>query len=105
MRVHAALVESVLVLEIVGEAERAGEFPAGVRSEVSVARARIERLMADAEVGEAGRVVASDRNVAGNVGHDVMHAHVPAQIELRRQIAKSRYGLAVQRTSGKSDRS
>ena len=104
MRVDAVLVQRILVLEIVGEAEHAGEFPAGVRVEIGVAGARIQRLMTDAEIGEPVGIVSPDRDVAGDIGHDVVHAHVPAQVELRRQIAESRDGFAGGSAAGKSER-
>ena len=42
--------------------------------------------MTEAEIGKARRIVEADRNVAGHVGHEVVQAGVPAQIELRHEV-------------------
>jgi hypothetical protein len=47
-------------LEVVGEAEHRGEFLAGPRIEVGIAAAGVDRIVADAEIGKAGRIVTAD---------------------------------------------
>src|SRR5579872_1354958 len=87
-------VDAILVLrrrvdEIVGEAERAGKFMSGLRIEIGVAAAHIDGAMADAEIGEPHRVVHSDWNVSGDVGHVVVDPGIPFQLEHREQVTKS----------------
>ena len=57
MHVDAVLILGRLVLEIVGEAEHARELAPGLRIEVGVAAAAVDRAVPDAEVRKAGRVV------------------------------------------------
>ena len=89
VHVDAVLVLRRLVLEIVGEAEHRGEFLAGLRIEVGVAAAGIDRAVADADVGQPSGVVGADRDIAGDVGHEVVNACVPAQRGLRDEVAEA----------------
>ena len=77
------------ILEIVGEAEHAGEFVAGLRIEIGVAAAGVDRAVSDAQIRQARGLVSANRDVAGDVGHEVVDAGVPAQGELRYQIPKA----------------
>jgi len=45
--------------------------------------------VADAEIGQLGRVVAADCDVAGDAGHEVVDAVVPAHIEHRHNVAEA----------------
>ena len=74
--------------EIVGEAEHAGDFVAGLRIEIGVAAAGVDRAVTDTYVGETGRVIGPDRDVAGDVCHVVVNAGVPLQCERWVQIAE-----------------
>src|SRR6266508_711236 len=83
MHVDAVLVLGRLIGEIVGEAEHAGEFMPGLRIEIGVAAAAIDCPMSDADIREARRIVGSDRDVPGDVGHIVVNARTPAQRRYR----------------------
>src|SRR5262245_3618193 len=89
MHVDAVLILRRLVGEIVSEAEHAREFVPGLRIEIGVAAAGIDRAMPDADIREAGGVVGPDRYVAGYVGHVVVNARVPAQRRYRQDISEA----------------
>jgi hypothetical protein len=57
MHVDTILILRRLVGEIVSEAEHAREFVPGLRIEIGVARAGIDRAMPDADVRHARRVI------------------------------------------------
>src|SRR6195256_4828556 len=88
MRVDSVLVLRVGIFEIVGEAEHRREFPAGLRIEISVAPTGVDRIVSDAEIGEAGRIVSADGDIGCDISHVVMNAVIPAQIELRSEVPK-----------------
>ncbi len=56
--VNAVLVLQVGILEIVGEAGDAGELPTGVRIEIGVAAAGVDRPVPEAEIDDARTVTA-----------------------------------------------
>jgi hypothetical protein len=56
VHVDAVLVLGRLIGEIVGEAEHAGEFVPGLRIEIGVAAAGVDRPMPDADVRQTGGV-------------------------------------------------
>src|SRR5262249_12864043 len=89
MHVDAVLILRRLVGEIVGEAEHAREFVPGLRIEIGVAAAGVDRPVPDADVRQARRVVGPDRDVSGDVSHVVMNARVPAQRRDRQDIAEA----------------
>src|SRR5436309_12417337 len=89
MQIDAILVLSGSVLEIVGEAEHAGEFVAGLRIEIGVGAAGVDRAVSDSNIRQARGLVSANLDVAGDIGHEVVDAGVPAQCELRYQIPKS----------------
>ena len=89
MHVDAVLILGRLVGEIVGEAEHAGELVSGLRIEIGIAAASVDRAVPDADVGETRRVVGSDRYVAGDVGHVIVNAVVPAQRCYWQDISKA----------------
>src|SRR5262249_32901013 len=94
MHVDAVLLLGRLIAEIVGEAEHAGGFVPGVRIEIGVAAAGVDRAMADADVRQARRVVGTDRNIAGDVGHVIVNAAVPAQRRYRQNISEAVHRVA-----------
>jgi hypothetical protein len=51
MHVDAVLILGVLVLEIVGEAECRRKFASGLLVEIRVGAAGIDRIVADADIG------------------------------------------------------
>ena len=78
-----------LIGEIVGEAEHPRELVPGLRIEIGVAAAGVDRAMPDTDIRKTRGVVGPDRYVAGDVGHVVVDACVPTQGEYRQQIAKA----------------
>ncbi|MGY3118133.1 hypothetical protein ACVWXQ_002070 [Bradyrhizobium sp. S3.14.4] len=89
MHVDAILILRCSVLEIVGEAEHAGEFVAGLRIEIGVAAADVDRGVSDAYIRQAIGLVSANRDVAHDIGHVIVDAGVPAQLEYRRHIPKA----------------
>src|SRR4029077_15989847 len=89
MHVDAVLILRRLVGEIVGEAEHAREFVAGLGIEIGIARAGIDRAVSDADVRHARRVIGADGYVAGDVGHVVVNAVIPAQRRDRPDITET----------------
>src|SRR5439155_233579 len=79
MHVDAVLILGRAVLEIVGEAEHAGEFMPGLRIKICVAAAGVDRAVPDTNVGETRRVVCPHRDVASDVRHIVVDTRIPAQ--------------------------
>src|SRR5262249_26154517 len=75
--------------EIVGEPEHAGEFMPGLRIEIGVAAASVDRAVTDADVGETRRVIGPHRYVAGDIGHVIVNAVVPAQRRYRQDICET----------------
>jgi hypothetical protein len=72
VQVDAVLILRRIVDEIVGEAEHAGEFVAGLRIEIGVAAAGVDRGVSDAHIRQARGLVSANRVVAGDVGHVVL---------------------------------
>ena len=62
---------------------------AGLRIEIGVAGAAVDRAVTDAKIGQPVRIVGADRNVAGDVGHHIVDAEIPAQRRLRNKIAEA----------------
>ena len=106
MHVDAVLVIGVHVLKIVGEAERSREFVSGLRIEVSIGAADIDRIVADAEIGESARIVAAGRQVTRGIDEEIVDALIPAKIKLRHQIAEAGdlIGSAARNSKAESDR-
>src|SRR5262252_5659515 len=94
MHVDAVLILGRLIGEIVGEAEHARELVPRLRIEISVARAGIDRAVPNADIRETGGVVGSDRHAAGDVGHVVVNARVPAQRRYRQDISEPGHRVA-----------
>src|SRR5262249_39623546 len=94
MHVDAVLVLRRLVGEIVCEAEHAGELVPGLRIEIGVAAAGVDRPVTDADVRQARRIVGPDRDVAGDIGHVIVNAVVPAQRCDRQEISKAGHRVA-----------
>jgi len=94
MHVDAVLILRWLIGEIVGEAEHARELVPDLRIEIGVAAAGVDRPVADADIDEARWAVGPDRYVAGDVGHVVVHARIPAQRRYRDDISKAVHRVA-----------
>src|SRR5262245_24967202 len=94
MHVDPVLILGRLIGEIVGEAEDAGEFVPDLRIEVGVAAAGVDGAMADADVRQTRRVVGPNRYVAGDIGHVIVHAVVPAQRRDRQDISEAAHRVA-----------
>ena len=62
---------------------------AGLRIEIGVAAAGVDRAVSDAYIRQARGLVSANRDVARDIGHVVVDAGVPAQLEHRRQIPKA----------------
>jgi hypothetical protein len=77
MEIDAALVLSIRILEIVGEAADAGEFCACRGVQIGVAPAEVDGAMTDADIRQTIRIVVADGNVAGRVNHLIVDAVVP----------------------------
>jgi hypothetical protein len=87
VHVHAILIVGVLVLEIVRETEHRRKLSAGLRIEISVAAARVDRGVTQPEIGEARRVVAAltwSGEVQIRIGVQV---RVEVAAEIRRETA------------------
>jgi hypothetical protein len=102
-------IDTVLILgggidEIVGQSGHRRKFIPGLLVEIGIAGAAVQRAVADADIREPGSVVGAGRNIAGQVGHDVMDAGIPAQRELRRQVPKTRHRVADRVEPGSGDR-
>jgi hypothetical protein len=52
---------------------------AGLRIEIGVAAAAVDGAVSDANIRQAVGLISANRNVAGDVGHVVVDAGVPAQ--------------------------
>lgn len=63
---------------------------AGLRIEIGIAAAAaVDRAVPDANVRQAVGLVSANRDAAGDLGHVVVDAGVPAQGELRHHIRKA----------------
>ena len=62
---------------------------AGLRIEIGVAAAGVDRAVSDADIRQTRGLISADRDVAGDVGHEVVDAGVPFQLEHRVQIPKA----------------
>src|SRR5262245_21230288 len=93
MHVDAVLILGRPVL-VVGEAEHAREFVPGLRIEIGVAAAGVNRTMPNADVRQARRVIGPDRYVAGDIGHVIVNAVVPAQRRYWQDISEAAHRVA-----------
>ena len=69
----------LIIGDVVRKAEHAGELLVGLRIEIGVAEAAIDRPVPDAEIGQATGIVGPDRNISRHVDHVVVDACVPTQ--------------------------
>src|SRR6516162_238127 len=83
-----------LIGEIVGEAEHPRELVPGLRIEIGVAAAGVDRAMPDTDIRKTRGVVGPDRYVAGDVGHVVVNAVVPPQRCYRQDISEAGHRVA-----------
>ena len=81
MHVDAVLILRLSIFEIVGEAEHAREFVAGLRIKIGVTAAGVDRAVSDADIRQTRGLVSANRDVAGDIGRVVVDAGVPAQLE------------------------
>jgi hypothetical protein len=88
VHVDAVLVLRVGVFEIVGESERRRKFLSGRWIEVGIGAAAVDCIVPNAEIHDPVRIVGSYSIVSRDVGHEVVNARVPAQIELRAKSPK-----------------
>src|SRR5262249_1540264 len=92
--------------QIVSETGHCREFVTELRIGISVtAAAAVGSAVTNADIGEIGRIVVADRNVAGAVQHPVMDTVVPARDNERIEIAGPGRGLADRALSGSGQRS
>ncbi len=61
----------------------------GLRIEIGVAAAGIDRAVPDANIRQTGGAVVAHRNIAGDVSHVVVDTAVPTERELRIQISET----------------
>ena len=87
VKIDAALVLGVGVLEIIGQAGDARKFIPGGRIKICVAATGIDRAVANADIGESGRIILAGGNIAGDVGHEIVDALIPAQRRGRDDVA------------------
>ena len=102
-------IDAVLILgggidEVVGQSGHRRKFIPGLLIEIGVAGSAIQRAVADADIREAGSIVGAGWNIAGQVGHDVMDAGIPAQRELRGQVPEACHRVADRVEPGPGDR-
>src|SRR5262249_45725525 len=81
VHVDAILVLSGGVYEVVGESKDRRSFMSGRLVEIGIAAASVDRPMPDPYICKTGRLVGADRDVSGNVGHEVVDASVPFHLE------------------------
>ena len=77
------------IFEIEGDAEHPRKLVAGLRIEIGVTAACVDRTVSDANIRQARGLVSANRDVAGDIGHEVVDAGVPFQLEHRREIRKA----------------
>jgi hypothetical protein len=80
MHVDAILILRRRIDEIGGEAEHAGQLVPGLRIEIGVAGAGVERAVADAQIRQPGGVIGTDRYISRGVDHVVVGAFVPTRL-------------------------
>jgi hypothetical protein len=88
MGVDAVLIVGVGIFEIIGDAEHCRELASGLRVEIGVAGAAVDRRMPDSDIGEPVRIVGSDRDIARQIGHVVVDAVIPLQGRLREDVSE-----------------
>jgi hypothetical protein len=104
MGVDAVLIIEIRIVEVVGEPADGGEFPSGLRIEIGVSGAAVDRPMPEAEIDDARRIVSTDRQVEHAVDHGVVKAVVPAQRRLHEHVAEACHGVAHASLGGEADR-
>src|SRR5882724_8650985 len=94
MEIDATLVVGGRVHEIIGEPCNCRKLMSFGWIEIGVPTAGINGTVPKPEVGQACRVIITNRNISGNVGHEIIDPVVPLQRRLRVQVAETRYGIA-----------
>src|SRR5207245_1796324 len=72
MDIDAALIFGGGIDEVVSQSSHRRKFISRLFVEIGVAGPAVQRAVPDADIREAGHVVDADRNIAGQVGHDVV---------------------------------
>src|SRR5262249_19236523 len=86
VHIDAVGISGRMILEIPGESKNRRELVTEFLVEIGVADAAVDRAMADADIRQIAGTVQADWNVAGDIGHVVIDAGVPAIDENRNQI-------------------
>ena len=81
MEVDAVLIIGGLVGQVIGKTPDRGKFVTRLWVEISVTGTGVDRAVTDADIRQAGGVIGTNRYIAGNIGHEVVDARVPAQRE------------------------
>src|SRR4051812_43624743 len=79
MEINSALILGSLVLEIIRKAGNRRKLMPSCGVEIRVAAAAVDGAVSQAEIGKACRTVIADRNIPGDVGHEIMNPGVPLQ--------------------------
>src|SRR4051794_40597588 len=95
MHVDAVFILGVAVFEIISEARYGRELVARFWIEIGVAAAAVDRAVSDAEICEPIWIVSPDWNIAGDVGHPIMHAEIPAYRGLGSEISEAAYAVGA----------
>src|SRR6516225_4618160 len=90
MNVDAVLILGVIVFKIISKAERRRKFASGLWIEIRIGTACIDRIVADAEIGNSGLIISARCQISGEVCHEIIDAKIPAQRGLRHQITDAR---------------
>ena len=87
MPIDATLIVCAGIEEVVGEPSHRRKFVTDLRIKIGVATASIDRPVANADIGEIGRTIDANGNVACPIDHPVVDAVVPANDGLRVKVS------------------
>ena len=76
MKIDATLILGGLVHKIIGEPRDCRKLMPGGRIEISIAAAGIDGAVPQAEIGQTHRVIITNRNISGNVGHEIIDPQI-----------------------------
>src|SRR6516165_6142994 len=88
MGIDAAGILCREILEISRKSQHGRELVAGLRIEISVADAAVDRAMAETDIRQVAGAIQADRNVAGDIDHVIVDTGVPAIGEHWNEIGK-----------------
>src|SRR5262249_57482728 len=77
VEIDAALIAGVGIDEVVGHSPHRRKFIPALLVEIGVADAAVQRVVPDADVREAGRIVGAEPKVAGHEGHHGVNTGSP----------------------------